>query len=165
MIKKKVCMIGAYAVGKTSLVQRFVKGIFSEKYLTTLGVKIDKKSLEINGETVELMLWDLAGEDEMTKVRSSYLKGASGYLLVVDGTRYETFEMALDIQKRLNAEIGELPFVLIINKSDLKAHWQIPPQSVLKLLQQGWQVLESSALDNDNVEQSFYQLGEKMLAP
>jgi len=165
MIKKKVCMIGAYAVGKTSLVQRFVKGIFSEKYLTTLGVKIDKKSLEINGETVELMLWDLAGEDEMTKVRSSYLKGASGYLLVVDGTRYETFEMALDIQKRLNAEIGELPFVLIINKSDLKAHWQIPPQAVLKLLQQGWQVLESSALDNDNVEQSFYQLGEKMLAP
>ena len=64
MIKKKICMVGVFAVGKTSLVQRFVKSIFSEKYLTTVGVKIDKKTLDLGKHCVDLMLWDLQGEDD-----------------------------------------------------------------------------------------------------
>jgi GTPase SAR1 family protein len=66
-------MLGAYAVGKTSLVARFVRGIFSDKYLTTVGVKIDKKTIEIANREMSLILWDLAGEDEFYQVRRSYL--------------------------------------------------------------------------------------------
>jgi len=76
MIKKKICMLGVFAVGKTSLVQRFVKSMFSEKYLTTVGVKIDKKTIEVKGKIVELMLWDLQGEDEFQKLNATYLRGA-----------------------------------------------------------------------------------------
>ena len=89
MIQKKVCMIGSFGVGKTSLVARFVRSIFSEKYQTTVGVKIDKKILEVGDKQVTLVLWDIAGEDALTTVRPSQLRGASGYILVVDGLRRE----------------------------------------------------------------------------
>ena len=85
MIQKKICMLGAYAVGKTSLVGRFVRSMFSEKYQTTVGVKIDQKTVNVGDQQVNMMLWDLHGEDEAQKVRLSYLRGASGYILVVDG--------------------------------------------------------------------------------
>ena len=67
MIQKKICMLGAFAVGKTSLVKQYVSGIFSEKYHTTVGVKIDKKMVEVDGQSMTLILWDLHGEDEFSK--------------------------------------------------------------------------------------------------
>ena len=87
MIQKKVCMIGASGVGKTSLVAKFVHSIFSEKYLTTVGVKIDKKTVKVGDDDVMLMLWDLAGDDDFQRLQTSYLRGTSGFLLVADGTR------------------------------------------------------------------------------
>ena len=66
--RKKICMLGTFAVGKTSLVAQFVHDIFSEKYLTTIGVKITKKSLELGGQPIELLLWDLNGEDRFQKL-------------------------------------------------------------------------------------------------
>src|ERR1051325_7234218 len=74
LIQKKICMLGAYAVGKTSLVARFVRSIFSEKYHTTIGVKIDKKTLRVDDQELSLILWDLAGEDDFYQVRMSYLR-------------------------------------------------------------------------------------------
>ena len=78
MIQKKICMLGSFAVGKTSLVARFVRSIYSEKYHTTVGVKIDKKQVQFDGKSMNLILWDLYGEDEFQKVHMSYLRGASG---------------------------------------------------------------------------------------
>lgn len=98
MISRKICMLGAYAVGKTSLVRKFVHGVFSEKYLTTIGAKIDKKELVVDGTELTLVLWDLAGEDGFEKVRLSYLRGSSGYLLVVDGTREASLQTAICVQ-------------------------------------------------------------------
>ena len=92
MIQKKVCMLGASAVGKTSLVGRFVQGIFSDKYLTTVGVKIDKKKVSLDSGEMTLMLWDIYGQDEFQTIRDTYLRGATGYLLVADGTRYSTLD-------------------------------------------------------------------------
>ena len=86
-LKKKICLIGAFAVGKTSLVRRFVHSIFSEKYHTTVGVMIDKKQVNVNGLPVDLIIWDLHGEDDFQSVRMSYLRGASGCFYVADGTR------------------------------------------------------------------------------
>jgi small GTP-binding protein len=99
MIQKKVCMIGSFAVGKTSLVARFVKSIFSEKYLTTVGAKIDKKMVRLGNQELTLILWDLHGDDEFQKVRTSYLQGSASYLLVADGTRRVTLDKALRLQK------------------------------------------------------------------
>src|SRR5580700_10653949 len=99
MLQKKICMLGSFSVGKTSLVRRFVESIFSDRYLTTVGVKIDKKVVQVNGQDVTVMLWDLYGEDEFQKIRMSYLRGASGYLLVADGTRLATLEKTIAIKE------------------------------------------------------------------
>jgi hypothetical protein len=155
-------MLGAFAVGKTSLVQRFVHSIFSEKYTTTLGVKIDKKSVEFEGQQVELILWDLAGEDEFLKVRTSYLRGSSGYLLVADGTRAETLDIAEQLSERVRGEIGELPFLLLINKCDLAGDWQIQPAQIERLKALGWEIIETSAMSNEHVDDAFLSLTRKM---
>src|SRR5262249_20124818 len=125
MIQKKICMLGAFAVGKTSLVARFVESIFSDRYLTTVGVKISKKILPIGHEAYQLMLWDLEGEDEFLQINTSYLRGSSGYLLVVDGTRRTTIDTAVSIQQRVTNEAGNMPFVVLFNKSDLESEWDI----------------------------------------
>ena len=80
-LTKKVCIIGDFAVGKTSTVARCVHNVFSDKYLTTVGVKIDTKEvvLEDSEKTVKMIIWDIAGTDRFSAVEFSYLRGSSGY--------------------------------------------------------------------------------------
>lgn len=157
-ITKKVCVIGAFAVGKTSLISRFVHSIFSEKYHTTIGVKVDKKQIDLDGRQVTMMLWDLAGEDEFQKLRLSYLNGASGYLLVIDRTRRATLEVGLDLQTRVADVLGSLPFVVIVNKSDLADRAEITDADLDALRARGWAVLTGSAKTGENVELAFVEL-------
>ena len=163
MIRKKVCMLGSFAVGKTSLVQRFVSSSFPRKYQTTVGVMIDKRTVEIEDQEVYLMLWDIYGQDEFRKVQTSYLEDASGYFLVVDGTRRDTLDTALDLHKKVKGEIGEAPFVLVLNKTDLKEEWQVNGQVLEELSKRGWTVVETSAKTGDGVEKAFLSLTAKML--
>ena len=156
-------MLGAFAVGKTSLVARFVKSIFSEKYLTTVGVKIDKKSLRVGDQEMTLILWDLAGEDEFLQLRTSYLRGSAGYFLVADGTRRATLDKAIELQQRAENEIGKVPFILLINKSDLKSEWDIQDSEIAALTAEGWVTFETSAKTGANVEEIFQLIGEKMI--
>ena len=100
MIQRKVCMIGAFAVGKTSLVRRYVHSLFSEQYMTTVGVKIDRKLVDQAGQPCALLLWDLYGEDEFQRVQLSYLRGSSGLLIVADGTRQRTLDKALELRDK-----------------------------------------------------------------
>src|SRR5712691_1656621 len=125
MISKKICMVGAFAVGKTSLVARFVDNMYSDKYQTTVGVKISKKALHVDDQEWHLLLWDLAGEDDFMQIRTSYLRGSHGYLLVVDGTRRATLDMAVSIQQRIVDAEGDKPFVVLFNKSDLTNEWDM----------------------------------------
>jgi len=74
---------------------------FSDKYLTTVGVKIDKKTVAVDGNEVMLMIWDLAGDDDYQRLQTSYLRGTSGYLLVADGIRQITLDQAIEIQARV----------------------------------------------------------------
>jgi small GTP-binding protein len=164
VIQKKICMLGSFSVGKTSLVSRFVSSVFSDKYLTTVGVKIDKKALTIGGEGVALMLWDIYGEDDFQKLRMSYLRGASGYLLVVDGTRRATLDVALGIARTVTDEVGPLPFVLCLNKADLKNEWEIDLGVVAERAAAGWVVLETSAKLGTGVDEAFHELATRMLA-
>ncbi|MGB0909806.1 MAG: Rab family GTPase [Nitrospirales bacterium] len=163
MIQKKVCMLGAFAVGKTSLVKQFVSGIFSEKYHTTVGVKIDKKMVEIEGQLMTLILWDLHGEDEFQKIRASYLRGSSGYLLVIDGTRRKTLEVVEELQQMAHENLGDVPFVVVVNKADLSDQWEIPKETVENLEARGWVVIEGSAKTGEGVEKAFSILAKHMV--
>lgn len=163
MIKKKVVLLGAFAVGKTSLVQRFVHSIFSDKYLTTIGVKIDQKQIILKDHDVTLMLWDLYGEDDFMKVKPNYLMGASGYLLVADGTRSETIEVAEKLHDMAAVVTNNAPFILLINKSDLTDLWEVSEERLNGLRNKGWNVIVTSARNNQNVDDAFYALTEQMI--
>jgi small GTP-binding protein len=163
LIQKKVCMVGAFGVGKTSLVARFVRSIFSDKYLTTLGVKIDKKVLTIGDREMTLMLWDLAGEDARTQVKATHLRGSSGYILVADGCRSSTLEAAIDLQSRAEAELGKVPFTCVVNKADLRESWEVDAAALQRLSDLGWTLLLTSAKTGEGVEGLFVELAQRML--
>jgi len=163
MIQKKICLLGAFAVGKTSLVARFVKSVYSDQYLTTVGVKVDKKSVAIDNQEVTLIVWDLAGEDEFQKVQMAYLRGASGYLLVADGTRGNTLETARMLETRTTETVGRIPFILLINKVDLSDEWEIDDRAIEEIIDRGWVVIKTSAKTGEGVEEAFTQLTRSML--
>jgi small GTP-binding protein len=163
MIQKKICMLGAFAVGKTSLVQRFVKSIFSERYLTTVGVKIDKKVVTVGDAEVTLILWDLAGEDEFQRLQMSYLRGTAGYILVADGTRQNTLDSAFLIHRRVERDVGDVPFVLALNKCDLQEDWEIQEGSIRDLEAREWSVFQTSAKSGEGVEEAFRALAGRIL--
>lgn len=164
MLQKKICMLGSFSVGKTSLVRRFVESIFSEAYQTSIGVKVDKKVVRAGNEDVTLVLWDIHGEDVYQKVRMSYLRGMSGYLLVVDGTRRQTLDDALALNERVVQEAGKVPSVLVFNKSDLAEKWEIDSVRESELAAAGWNILRTSAKTGDSVEEVFSKLTAAMLA-
>lgn len=163
MIQKKICMLGSFAVGKTSLVARYVTSMFSEKYLSTVGVKVDKKPITIDGVEVNLVLWDLYGEDEFQTVQKSYLRGASGYLLVVDGTRFDTFATARDLRKMAAGVVGDVPFVMALNKADLAAQWQVDERALVEAADAGWKIVRTSAKTGLGVEEVFERVTRAML--
>jgi small GTP-binding protein len=163
-VQKKICMLGTYAVGKTSLVRKYVESIFDERYLTTIGVKIDKKQVMVNNRQVNLVLWDLAGEDDLAQIRPSHLRGASGYILVADGCREATLDQAIAIQEKSAQHLGSVPFVLALNKADLAAEWQIREADVESLISQGWTCFRTSAKTGESVESLFLHLAQKMLS-
>ncbi len=164
MLQKKICMIGDFSVGKTSTVSRFVSQAFSEKYLTTVGVKIDTKLIELPSKVqVKFILWDIAGNDALTTASASYLRGAAGYLLVVDGTRRPTWESAKKLQAEVSQQIGDKPFLVLLNKADLKEQWEIKQADVDLQLKQGWKMLKTSAKTGENVEKAFQVLGRLLL--
>ncbi len=163
VLEKKICMMGAPGVGKTSLVRRFVDSVFSDKYLSTIGVKIDRKSIDIGDTTLNLMLWDLQGEERYQWVRMQYLRGASGYILVADGTRADTLEVAIGLQETADERGQGLPFVLCLNKADLWGQWGVSATQQEWLKEKGWTVIQTSAKSGEGVEQAFLSLSTRML--
>lgn len=163
MNKAKVCILGGFAVGKTSLIQQFVNSIFNEKYLTTLGVKIDSKTVSINDTDIDLILWDLAGEDEFMKVRLSYLRNSSAIILVVDGTREETLKTALKLKDSAINELGDIPVILLVNKNDLIDQWTINQDMLKHLESEGLKVLQTSAMNGENVDDAFIYIADQII--
>ena len=161
-MQKKICLLGGFAVGKTSLVSRYVHSMFSDKYLTTIGVKIEKKSVDLVNQQVDLIIWDIYGEDDFQKLRLSYLRGASGYLLVVDGTRRATFETAVSLHATAEQTLGPVPFLLVVNKMDLHEDWEIRDEELDAYSLRGWPVVRTSAKTGDGVERAFVSLTKAM---
>ena len=157
MISKKVCLLGPTGVGKTSLVKRFVEGIFSEKYLTTIGVKVDKKTVAEGDFEVQLMLWDMEGTDRYCGFQSRYLRGAAAYVIVVDQTRAQTLIEGMEIHK-LVQETYSIPSLLVINKSDLEASWHWTSDELDNYKRHFDAAAFTSAKNGDNVQAMFSDL-------
>ena len=165
MIKaRKICMIGDFAVGKTSLVARFVHSTFGERYLSTVGVKIDTKLVILpSGDALKMVLWDIAGKSEFARIDTSYLRDASGYLLVADGTRPETLDSAAELQAAADAQLGRVPFVVLLNKADLGERWALSDDRLAALTSRGWRHSRTSALSGAGVEEAFHRLGAQLV--
>lgn len=156
-------MIGTFAVGKTSLVRQFVESVYSEKYHTTVGVKVDKKVLSVGENEVTLVLWDIEGAETGLELRQSYLRGAAGYLLVADGTRPDTIASAVALQARAEATVGKMPFLLLLNKVDLDQQWRVDQQELDRLRASNWLMTTTSAKTGQGVENAFATLAQKMM--
>lgn len=164
MIQKKVCLLGTSGVGKTSLVAQFVHSMFSDKYLTTVGVKIDKKTVRAGDTEVVLVIWDLAGDDDFQRLQTSYLRGTSGFLLVADGTRAVTLDQVLELKQRVEGSMGAAPFLLALNKADLAPQWEVTDARIAALAADGWHVIKTSAKGGEGVEEAFAELARRMIA-
>ena len=160
MITRKIAMVGHWGVGKTSLVQQFVSQQFSEKYLATLGVKIDKKQVSVNNQTVNMVLWDIAGAEDNFSIPMHYVKGSAGYLLVLDGTRPESLEAAQEITANIEKSCPGLPYCMAVNKCDLDT---VINDTNLAESGLGSDWIRTSAKTGEGVEAIFASLARKLL--
>ena len=160
---RKICMLGDFAVGKTSLVARYVRSTFSDKYLTTVGVKVDSKRVELDdGTAVKLVLWDLAGKSELDSLNRSYIRGAHGLVLVADGTREASLRAALYLLMQSQKQLPGAPVVLLVNKLDLIDRWEVSASDITRL-QQSLPTFRTSAMDGEGVETAFAELARRVL--
>jgi len=167
-INKKVCLLGDFAVGKTSLVRRFVYERFDDRYLSTIGVKVSRKTVVLNQQNqlvdMGMILWDVAGSQEFNQLRASYLRGASGVVLVCDLTRPETFHHLPSYWDDLRQICPTAQVVLAANKEDLT---EMRRQSIAEIeayaanLHMPYYL--TSAKSGDQVETLFRQLAQFML--
>ncbi|MDR1041785.1 MAG: GTP-binding protein [Deltaproteobacteria bacterium] len=164
MINKKICMLGAFCVGKTALVRQYVSSIFSDNYLSTVGVKISKKIVSEEEGGVSLVLWDMEGQDNYSTVNLSYLRGANGLLFVVDGTRGESLSIALKLRNESIKILGRgVPGYFLINKADLESEWEITDKVLRSLESKGVKIIKTSAKTGLNVERTFSELTLAMM--
>lgn len=170
VLMKKICMLGDPAVGKTSLIARFVYSIFDDKYLETIGAKVTKRVMALThvptGQNyrLKLMLWDIAGRRTLEHVRSSYHREAEGGLLVCDVTRKSTLE---NMEKWLDSFFsvtGTVPVVFIVNKMDLKGDGEFGEAEMAALAQKYKSpYILTSAKTGENVEEAFRELGRRII--
>jgi small GTP-binding protein len=164
MMQKKICLLGTFAVGKSSITERFVKSSFSDRYQTTVGVRVHKRSIALDEGDLDLIIWDLAGEDEIVVLRVAYLRGASGYILVADGTRPETLDKAIDLHRRAQGALGNVPFILMVNKVDRSVEWSIREDVLSGLARENWPVFRTSAKTGEGVEDAFASLARAVVS-
>ena len=161
MISKKVILTGSFGVGKTSLFNQFIYQQFSDRYMTTIGVKVNKKSVVIGEDEVSMLLWDIAGEVSQDKVPASYFLGASGIIYIVDLSRPSTLvNMQSDI-KFLKNILPDCSLIIVANKRDLLTEQQI--KDIYDTATQKWDFV-TSAKTGENVEALFTELAKKLIA-
>jgi small GTP-binding protein len=165
VIQKKVCLLGDFGVGKTSLVARTVKNEFPDKYLTTVGVKMDTKSVSVSDDLdVKVILWDIAGDSFLNSKAMSYIRGSAGFIFVADGTRMNTLNSVLQINSEADRLLGDLPFVLLVNKHDLTEQWDVSELALENLKNRGGQIFYTSAKTGENVELALTTLAHNLVA-
>jgi len=160
MLKAKIILTGNFGVGKSSLFQRFLFSRFDEKYLTTIGVKVDKKVVKLETDEVELFLWDVAGEVSQDKVPLSYLLGAHGIIYVFDVTRPLTYINLENDINYLKGKAKKAVIKVVGNKSDLLSSADLA--EVLNNLPYPSDIT-TSAKTGANVDELFKNLAQTIL--
>jgi small GTP-binding protein len=154
---RKVVMLGDPAVGKTSLVHKYVHNMFDDKYLSTIGARPVKKVIEMGSDTVILIIWDIAGHSH--NLHPAYYLGAKGALMVCDLTRRSTADSIESWLSSLQSKAGEIPVFVLGNKSDL-ANKELS-MGDLDIL--GYDTFPTSAKTGENVDKAFTKLAEVIL--
>lgn len=165
MVQKKILLLGDGAVGKTSLVHRFVEGVFNERYKATIGVDIFSKNVATPNGEVELQLWDLSGQAHFSAVRSKFYNKADGALLVFDLTNKQTFENLDSWLAEAKGGVGsDIPMFILGNKMDLSDLLAIQDQEIESYAgQHNWQWAKSSAKTGENVENAFISIASVVM--
>lgn len=158
----KLCLLGDGAVGKTSLVRRYVYDVFDDKYLVSFGTKVSKKSLMIDDAEVDLMIWDILGQRDYESLHQAYYRGASGALAVCDYTRPETMRSLRSWVGSFRSIVGNMPVIILANKCDLEKTFQRPEVEEFGG-SVGCKVIETSAKTGENVERAFQEMGAALL--
>ncbi|PMP73523.1 MAG: GTP-binding protein [Chloroflexus aggregans] len=159
----KICLIGEFSVGKTSLVRRFVEGIFDERYLSTLGVQISRHTMHVDQTEFSLLIWDTAGGEELNQIVQNYYRGAAGALLVCDVTRPETLPALNAYATAFHQASPATPLVIAANKADLVNQRRLSDDeisSVAAVLSADW--LCTSARTGEGVQEAFHILGRRI---
>lgn len=164
--KMKICLIGDAAVGKTSLVNKFVWNRFEDSYIATLGTKTMKKTIRINNNgtshNMTLLIWDILGQKFFQKFQNVAYEGAKGAFIVVDLTREETLYSLDYWLYSLFKVAGEIPIVVLANKNDLK-HSLEENEIREHIADYGFPFFLTSAKTGSNVESAFYTLGKSLI--
>ncbi|HMQ47460.1 MAG TPA: Rab family GTPase [Saprospiraceae bacterium] len=159
MNSRKILLTGSFAVGKTSLFHRFLYNTFSDKYLTSIGVKVDKKLVNIEDHEIALIVWDIAGEVSQDKIPRSYFLGASAVIYVFDLSRPSTFENMESDLFFLGNILPACPIKVVGNKKDLIQEVQL--ESIATTISVDY---FTSAKTGENVEKLFFDIGKELLS-
>jgi len=158
-IVAKIVLIGSIGVGKTSLIRQFVHGKFADEYLSTTGVKVDKKSIELNDTQVDLLVWDIAGEIFLSNLFKKYLQGAAAVIGVFDITRPGTHDKLKEIFQELDQSNPALHKTILGNKSDL-----IDDKEHVKYIRSNYTYdFMTSAKTGVHVEDAFTELARTII--
>lgn len=157
----KVVIVGNGAVGKSSMIQRFCRGIFTRNYKKTIGVDFLERCVRVSGEDVRLMLWDTAGQEEFDAITKAYYRGAQACVIVFSTTDRRSFDAVESWKRKVDVECPDIPMVLVQNKIDLLDEALADPQEVnMQSHRMGLRLFRTSVKENLNVEDVFHYLAE-----
>lgn len=160
----KVVVVGNGAVGKSSMIQRYCKGVFTKDYKKTIGVDFLERQLEVNGEEIRLMLWDTAGQEEFDAITKAYYRGAQACVLAFSTVDRDSFEAIESWKRKVEDEVGEISMVIVQNKIDLIDDAVVQHEEAEALAKKlRLRFYRTSVKENLNVEEVFRYLAEKYL--
>ena len=162
-LRRKVCLLGAPGVGKTSLARRFAEDTFEPDFESKVSMAIFQRALNLPDVSLELRLWDPGGGEAWGQYNRSFISGASGLVFVVDATAPDTLAHLLQAQKKERGFIGSRPSLLIVNKVDLTTDFALTKDQLDDAGQLNWYIAQASALSGYNVKEAFERLGKMML--
>ncbi|XP_029451541.1 ras-related protein Rab-23 [Rhinatrema bivittatum] len=160
----KVVVVGNGAVGKSSMIQRYCKGVFTKDYKKTIGVDFLERQIQLNDEDVRLMLWDTAGQEEFDAITKAYYRGAQACVLVFSTTDRESFDAIPSWKEKVVAEVGDIPTVLVQNKIDLLDESVLKNEEAEALAKRlKLRFYRASVKEDLNVTEVFKYLADKYL--